>query len=84
MWDGVSMLAEADRQEAIAELEPVARTSSDEPDVHFLLGKCYLKTRRNSEAIIAFTTAREINPKLEGAVRSVLLVGGVDMEDDGM
>lgn len=60
----------------------MARTSTDEPDVHFLLGKCYLKSRRNADAIVAFTTARELDPKLEGAVRSVLLAGGVDMEDD--
>ncbi|BEI86770.1 hypothetical protein CcaverHIS002_0701160 [Cutaneotrichosporon cavernicola] len=69
-------------QEAIVELEPVARTSSDEPDVHFLLGKCYLKMRRNADAVIALTTAREIDTKLEGAVRSVLLAGGVDVEDE--
>jgi anaphase-promoting complex subunit 3 len=72
----------ANEQEAVAELEPVARASTDEPDVHFLLGKCYLKIHRKADAIEAFTTAREIDPKLEGAVRSVLLAGGVDMEDD--
>ncbi|KLT43995.1 TPR-like protein [Cutaneotrichosporon oleaginosum] len=65
-------------QEGITELEPVARSATDEPDVHLLLGKCYLKMRRNADAVVAFTTAREMDPKLEGAVRSVLRGGGVE------
>jgi len=41
-----------------------------------LLGKCYLKSGENVKATIAFTSARELQPKLEGAIKTA-------MENDG-
>lgn len=50
--------------------------------VHFLLAKCYLKSGRNPEATLAFTAARELNPKMEGAIRTVMRAGGEAMDED--
>ena len=44
--------------------------------MHFLLGKCYLRMGRNTEAIGAFTSARELQPKLENAIRATMLARG--------
>lgn len=70
-------------QEAIALLEPLIRTAPDEANVHFLLGKCYLKVGKKVEATISFTYARELQPKLESAIK-VAMVGDEDDEEDGM
>lgn len=48
-----------------------------------LLGKCYLRVGRNTQAMVAFTAARELHPKLEGAIRATLLAHGEDVEGEG-
>lgn len=73
----------ADRaQEAIAALEPLVRQAPDEANIHFLLGKCYLRADRRPEATVCFTSARELNPKLEGPIKSALL-GKEEGEESG-
>lgn len=75
-------LAESEEiQEAIAALEPLSREAPDEANIHFLLGKCYLRQGRRADATVAFTSARELQPKLEGAIRSAMEANGED--DDG-
>jgi len=57
-------------------LEPLSEQAPDEANIFFLLGKCYLKSGENVKATIAFTSARELQPKLEGAIKTA-------MENDG-
>lgn len=64
------------RQEAISALEPLSKQAPDEANIFFLLGKCYLKSGENVKATIAFTSARELQPKLEGPIKAA-------MENDG-
>jgi hypothetical protein len=63
-------------QEAISALEPLSKQAPDEANIFFLLGKCYLKSGENVKATIAFTSARELQPKLEGPIKAA-------MENDG-
>ena len=67
-------------QEAITLLESLARSAPDEANIHFLLAKCYLKQGKRSDATVSFTSARELQPKLEGAIRAAM--GGKDDEED--
>jgi anaphase-promoting complex subunit 3 len=62
-------------------LEPLCRTAPDEANIHFLLAKCYLKQGRRSEATLSFTEARELQPKLENAIK-VAMGGGSDDEEE--
>jgi anaphase-promoting complex subunit 3 len=71
-----------DSQDAIAALEPLARTAPDEAQVHFLLGKCYLRNHRRGEATVCFTAARELQPKLEGAIRATIEANGEEEEGE--
>jgi anaphase-promoting complex subunit 3 len=66
----------------MASLVPLSREAPDEANIHFLLGKCYLRIGRRPEATVAFTSARELNPKLEGAIKSALKGEGEDDEDE--
>ncbi|KAK8864454.1 hypothetical protein IAR55_001703 [Kwoniella newhampshirensis] len=68
--------------EAIAALEPLSREAPDEANIFFLLGKCYLRKGRRGEATIAFTTARELQPKLESAIKTTLEANGEEEEED--
>ncbi|KAL1411551.1 anaphase-promoting complex subunit cdc27 [Vanrija albida] len=72
--------------EAIAALQPLARLAPDEANIQFLLGKCYMRTGRNAEAMVAFASARELQPKLDGAIKVVIGARGEDVaeEDEGM
>ncbi|WWC94206.1 hypothetical protein V866_001046 [Kwoniella sp. B9012] len=68
--------------EAITLLEPLSNQAPDEANIFFLLGKCYLRKDRRSEATIAFTTARELQPKLENAIKATLEANGEEEEDE--
>lgn len=63
-------------------LEPLARTSPDEANVHFLLAKCYLRQGRRSEATLGFTEARELQPKLDNAIKVAMGGGGESDEEE--
>ncbi|WVR07101.1 hypothetical protein IAU60_004140 [Kwoniella sp. DSM 27419] len=68
--------------EAIALLEPLSREAPDEANIVFLLGKCYLRKDRRGDATIAFTTARDLQPKLEGAIKATLEANGEEEEEE--
>ncbi|WVF71504.1 hypothetical protein IAT40_006310 [Kwoniella sp. CBS 6097] len=68
--------------EAIALLEPLSREAPDEANIFFLLGKCYLRRDRRGEATVAFTTARELQPKLEGPIKATLEANGEEDEEE--
>jgi anaphase-promoting complex subunit 3 len=57
-----------DNQEAIDQLVPLSREAPDEAQVFFLLGKCLLRKDRGPEAQVAFTAARDLQPKLAAAI----------------
>lgn len=82
MTDGVHPRLKLTRQEAVDLLEPLSRTAPDEANIHFLLAKCYLKQGRRSEATLSFTEARELQPKLENAIKIAMGGGGEDDEED--
>lgn len=69
-------------QEAVSALEPLSRQAPDEANIFFLLGKCYLRLGRRAEATVALTTARELQPKLEGAIKVTIENNGEDEEDE--
>ena len=68
-------------QEAISALEPLSREAPDEANIQFLLGKCYLRQGRRGEATVAFTYARELLPKLEGAIKTAMEANGEEDEE---
>jgi anaphase-promoting complex subunit 3 len=76
MREGRERTKKLTRQEAISALEPLSKQAPDEANIFFLLGKCYLKSGENVKATIAFTSARELQPKLEGPIKAA-------MENDG-
>ena len=55
--------------------------SSDEAQVHFLLGKCYLRVGRPGDASVAFTMARELQPKLDGPIKATIEANGEDVDE---
>ncbi|WVQ88959.1 hypothetical protein IAS59_002701 [Cryptococcus gattii] len=67
--------------EAISALEPLTHSAPDEANVFFLLGKCLFKKERRQEATVAFTNARELEPKLESAINAVLVANGEEGEE---
>jgi anaphase-promoting complex subunit 3 len=73
---------EADGKEAVFALEPLSKKAPDEANVFFLLGKCFLRLDKRGEATIAFTSARELQPKLEGAIRAAIESNGEDDEEE--
>jgi anaphase-promoting complex subunit 3 len=50
--------------------------------VFFLLGKCYLRLEQRGKATIAFTTARELQPKLENAIKAAIESNGEDDDEE--
>lgn len=73
---------EANEQEAVTALEPLSKKAPDEANVFFLLGKCYLRLDRRGEAAFAFTSARDLQPKLEGAIRAAFERSGEEDEEE--
>ena len=68
-------------QEAVAALEPLSREAPDEANIYYLLGKCYLRLGRRGDATIAFTSAHELQPKLEEAIKSAIELDGEDEDE---
>ena len=79
----LSYLSSLTFQDAIPELEQLTRTAPDEANIFFLLGKCYLRLDRKSEAMVVFSHARDLQPKLEAAIKATFEAGGEDEEEDG-
>lgn len=67
-------------QKALPLLEDLAKTCSNEASVLFLLGKLYRLMGDRTRAMRAFIYARDLHPKLAGAITSVMKTGE---EEDG-
>jgi anaphase-promoting complex subunit 3 len=63
-------------------LEPLSKQAPDEANIFFLLGKCYLRSGDSVKSTIAFTTARELQPKLEGAIKIAIEHDGEEGDED--
>jgi anaphase-promoting complex subunit 3 len=63
-------------------LEPLSRQAPDEANIFFLLGKCYLRQERRGDATVAFTTARELQPKLDNAIKAAIESNGEEEDED--
>jgi anaphase-promoting complex subunit 3 len=46
------------------------------------LGKCYLRQGRRGEATVAFTTARELQPKLQDGIKAAIENDGEDEPEE--
>ncbi|EIW70360.1 hypothetical protein TREMEDRAFT_28684 [Tremella mesenterica DSM 1558] len=69
-------------EESLPQLEHLSRHSPDEANVFFLLGKCYLRLDRKSDAAVSFTHARELQPKLESSIKAAFENGGLDIDEE--
>lgn len=67
-------------QQALPLLEDLSKTCSNEASVLFLLGKLYRLMGDRTRAMRAFIYARDLHPKLAGAITSVMKTGE---EEDG-
>ncbi|EUC38406.1 hypothetical protein COCCADRAFT_83325 [Bipolaris zeicola 26-R-13] len=68
-------------QEALKELLYLKDAAPDDPNIHFLLGRCYKKLRDRSSAIRHLTIAMNLDPKSHGVIKEVM--ESIDQEDDG-
>ena len=58
----------------------LARKTESEPNIFLLLGKVHHKLGHREHATRAFVTARELDPKLDNAIR-IILEGDDDDEE---
>ncbi len=65
-------------QEALPALEDLAVRASQESNVVYLLGKLYRMTGQIEKSTIAFTHARDLNPKLSASIKAF-----IEGHDDG-
>lgn len=70
-------LALCSLQDAFPILQDLARVSSEEASVVFMLGKVYRLMGNHTASMEMFTRARDLNPKLAGAMQN-LVVNGTD------
>lgn len=63
------------QQEALPLLLDLARTSSNEASVLFLLGRLYGLLGNRTAAMEMYTHARDLNPKLAGAIQTLVGAG---------
>ncbi|CAN9223129.1 unnamed protein product [Alternaria alternata] len=68
-------------QEALHELLYLKDAAPDDPNIHFLLGRCYKKLRDRASAIRHLTIAMNLDPKSHGVIKEVM--ESIDQEDDG-
>jgi predicted Zn-dependent protease len=67
-------------QDALPALETLATQASQEANVVYLLAKLYRLTGQKEKSTIAFAHARDLNPKLSGAIKS--FTEGQDRADE--
>jgi anaphase-promoting complex subunit 3 len=68
--------------ESLTELLVLKDTAPDDPNIHFLLGRCYKKLRDRASAIKHLTIAMNLDPKSHGVIKEVM--ESIDQEDDGV
>lgn len=68
-------------EEALKELLYLKDAAPDDPNIHFLLGRCYKRLRDRTMAIRHLTIAMNLDPKSHGVIKEVM--ESIDQEDDG-
>lgn len=69
-------------EESLKELLWLKDRAPDDPNVHFLLGRCYKKLRDRANAIRHLTIAMNLDPKSHGVIKEVM--ESIDQDDDGV
>lgn len=67
--------------ESLVELVWLKDAAPDDPNIHFLLGRCYKKLRDRASAIKHLTIAMNLDPKSHGVIKEVM--ESIDQDDDG-
>jgi anaphase-promoting complex subunit 3 len=76
------VLLKLDRsEESLEELLILKDLAPDDPNIHFLLGRCYKKQRDRANAIRHLTIAMNLDPKSHGVIKEVM--ESIDQDDDG-
>jgi anaphase-promoting complex subunit 3 len=68
-------------EDSLTELLVLKDAAPDDPNVHFLLGRCYKRLKERASAIRHLTIAMNLDPKSHGVVKEVL--ESIDAEEDG-
>ncbi|KAL5118702.1 anaphase-promoting complex subunit cdc27 [Pleosporales sp. CAS-2024a] len=67
--------------ESVQECLILKDIAPEDPNVHFLLGRCYKKLQDRANAIKHLTIAMNLDPKSHGIIKEVL--ESIDQDDDG-
>jgi anaphase-promoting complex subunit 3 len=68
-------------EESLKELLYLKDAAPDDPNIHFLLGRCYKKLRDSANAIRHLTIAMNLDPKSHAVIKEVM--ESIDQDDDG-
>jgi anaphase-promoting complex subunit 3 len=68
-------------EESLTELVILKDSAPDDPNIHFLLGRCYKKMRDRANAIKHFTIAMNLDPKSHAVIKEAM--ESIDQYDDG-
>ena len=68
-------------EDSLKELLLLKDLAPDDPNIHFLLGRCYKKVRDRANAIRHLTIAMNLDPKSHGVIKEVM--ESIDQDDDG-
>lgn len=68
-------------EESLRELLYLKDAAPDDPNIHFLLGRCYKKLRDRASAIRHLTIAMNLDPKSHGVIKEVM--ESIDADDEG-
>jgi anaphase-promoting complex subunit 3 len=68
-------------EESVHECLILKDIAPEDPNVHFLLGRCYKKLHDRANAIRHLTIAMNLDPKSHGIIKEVL--ESIDQDDDG-
>ncbi|KAF2847400.1 TPR-like protein [Plenodomus tracheiphilus IPT5] len=75
------LLKLGESNEALHELLYLKDAAPDDPNVHFLLGRCYKKVGDRASAIRHLTVAMNLDPKSHPVIKQVM--EGIDGDDEG-
>ena len=67
--------------ESVQECLILKDIAPEDPNVHFLLGRCFKKLHDRANAIRHLTIAMNLDPKSHGIIKEVL--ESIDVDDDG-
>ncbi|KAF1840199.1 nuclear protein bima [Cucurbitaria berberidis CBS 394.84] len=68
-------------EESLKELLYLKDAAPDDPNIHFLLGRCYKKLQDRASAIRHLTIAMNLDPKSHGIIKEVM--ESIDEDDNG-